>query len=116
MKVMKSNEKILTLVAALIFTIVGYLRLEEADHNLLMVVMSFFAAAVLLYTYFGRKGISSFSFTQMNDQSKTLILGSETKEVSPPNNFKIRMVTFMTILALFGLGFGIGRLIYHLIH
>ena len=113
---MGSTERILALLAALIFTLFGYLELEKPVSNVLLVTLSFLVAGVFLYTFFGRKGIVSSSFTEINNESKTLVLGPKDKKVSKSSAFKIAMVTFGTVVVSFGLGFGVGKLFYHLIH
>ena len=113
---MGRNERILALLAALLFTIVGFMELEKAEHSLLIATMTFFAAAIMLYFYFGKKGISSCSFAEINERSKTLVLESEAEKISKKDSFKVGTVTLLAILVSFGLGFGVGKLIYHLIH
>lgn len=113
---MKGNRKILSLLAALSFTIVGYLELSNPERNLVLVIFSFLVAVVFLYGFFGRQLITSCSLSQINNESKDMVLGSKRKQVSKGKALKIATVTFTSIAVCFGLGFGVGKLLYHLIH
>nr|WP_299342807.1 hypothetical protein [Allomuricauda sp.] len=113
---MKVNRRILALVAAICFTVLGYFELTSEDKNLVLVILSFVVASLFLYTFFGRKAITSCSLSEINNNSKVMVLGPKKNEVTKAGAVKIASITFAAVVVSFGLGFGVGKLIYHIVH
>lgn len=112
---MKRTERIAALTAALIFTIVGYLQIDQ-EQNIVLASLSFFAAAVFLYQALGRNAITACTFSAMNRESKNIVVGGEKATLTKNQAYKVIFVTFLAVAVCFGIGFGTGKLIYHFIH
>ena len=112
---MKRTERIAALTAALIFTIVGYLQIDQ-EQNLVLATLTFFAAAVFFYLSVGKKAITSCTFSAINKESKSMIAGNGKGSLTKNQAVRVAFVTFMVVVVSFGIGFGTGKLIYHFIH
>ena len=112
---MKKEERRIALVAALIFTVVGFLQIDQSE-DLVLATLSFIAAAMFFYQAFGKDVIRSCTFSALHDESKNIVVGDDKALINRNQAMKVALVTFLAVVVSFGIGFGVGKLIYHFIH
>ena len=112
---MKRKDKVLGLLASLAFTIVGYLQIDQSE-NKAMAGLSFLTAALFFYQAFGKKALTSCSFSALQDESKNMVTGDGKAFLNRNQAVKVAVITFLAVVVSFGIGFGVGKLIFHFIH
>ena len=112
---MRRTERIAALIAASIFTIVGFLQIDQ-QQGLVLATLSLIAAAVFFYQALGKRAITACTFSAMNKEAKNMVTGNGQGTLTKNQAVKVAFVTFMVVVVSFGIGFGTGKLIYHFIH
>ncbi|MEL7269273.1 MAG: hypothetical protein AAGL34_06860 [Bacteroidota bacterium] len=109
---MKRNERIVYLIAAALFVCTGMLQIGK-EKELILPILSFIVAGVLFYLAFGKKVVNNCSFSEMKREARKMVIKKPTNLLSKKQALKITAVTFLAVLVSFGMGFGVGKLIYH---
>lgn len=109
---MNRSERITYLIAAGLFTYAGILQID-GETKLIFPILSFLVAGVFFYLAFGKKVLKSCSFSEMNKEARKLVTGRSTKALSRNQAVRVAAVTFLAVVVSFGMGFGIGKLLYH---
>ncbi|MEL6303762.1 MAG: hypothetical protein AAFQ20_03125 [Bacteroidota bacterium] len=108
---MKRSERIVYLIAAALFVCTGMLQIGKEKEPILP-ILSFIVAGVLFYLAFGKKVVRSCSFSEMKKEARKMVV---KKPIPKDTNTakKVTAVIFRAVLVSFGMGFGVGKLIYH---
>ncbi|MEM9079047.1 MAG: hypothetical protein AAGC43_18555 [Bacteroidota bacterium] len=112
---MKQKAKLMALLASLAFTVAGYLQIDQTE-NMAIPTLSFLTAALFFYTAFGKKVLTSFSLTKIKSESRNMVAEDGKILLNRSQTFKVALLTFLAVVVTFGIGFGLGRIIYQFIH
>ncbi|PRX53665.1 hypothetical protein [Flagellimonas meridianipacifica] len=112
---MERKEKVLAVLASFTFTIVGFFQIDQSE-NRALAGLSFLTAALFFYQAFGRKILSSCSFSTIKNESKSMVAGDGKAVLNRNQAVKVAFITFLAVVICFGIGFGVGKLLYHVIH
>ncbi|MEM1003612.1 MAG: hypothetical protein AAGH46_13275 [Bacteroidota bacterium] len=94
------KDKILFLLASLAFNVAGFLQLDQSE-NIVLAGLSFLTAC---------------SFSGIKNTSKSILSGDGQTVLNGNQAIKVALVTFLAVVVSFGIGFGSGKLLYHLIN
>ncbi|NAY92897.1 hypothetical protein GTQ34_13320 [Muricauda sp. JGD-17] len=110
---MKNVNKIMLLCVAAILTVVGYSVLNSSQF-VGITFICFLGASLFLLGYFGKSRVV-FGFSKIMEFSSEIILGNKSKNIDTLTHFRIELLTISALFVCFGLGFGVGRMLYQIL-